>query len=74
MSEENISFEAAFERLEAAAKRIMSDDVPLEEAVSCYRDGLKYHGICSSILENAQQLIQIYDKESGKLREMADNE
>lgn len=74
MSEEKISFEEAYKRLEAAAKRIMSEDVPLEEAVECYRDGLRYHGICRSILDNARQLIQIYDKESGELREMAENE
>lgn len=52
----------------------MSDDVPLEQAVECYREGRKYYDMCSRILEDAEQLIQIYDKETDTVKEFQGNE
>ena len=63
-TEEKMTFEEAYEKLEQVANAIMSDDVPLEQAVECYREGRKYYDMCSRILEDAEQLIQIYDKET----------
>ena len=73
-TEEKITFEEAYEKLEQAANAIMSDDVPLEQAVECYREGRKYYDMCSRILEDAEQLIQIYDKETDTVKEFQGNE
>lgn len=69
-----MTFEEAYEKLENAANAIISDDIPLEQAVECYREGRKYYEICSSILKNAEQLIQIYDKETDTVKEFQENE
>ena len=74
MSDKTISFEEAFEKLEAAAQKIMDGETSLEKAVESYREGRKYYEICSSILEEAKQLIQIYDKENGVVKEFAGDE
>ncbi len=71
---ENMTFEEAYEKLEQAANAIISDDVPLEKAIECYRDGRKYYDICSRILKDAEQLIQIYDKETDTVKEFQVNE
>lgn len=73
-TQEKMTFEKAYEKLENAANAIISDDIPLEQAVECYREGRKYYDICSSILKNAEQLIQIYDKETDTVKEFQENE
>ena len=35
-----------------------------------YKEGRKYYDICSKILEEAKQLIEIYDRETDTLKEM----
>ncbi len=73
-NEEKITFEEAYGKLEQAANAIISDDIPLEQAVECYREGKQYYEICSSILKDAEQLIQIYDKENDTVKEFHENE
>ena len=38
------------------------------------REGKQYYEICSSILKDAEQLIQIYDKENDTVKEFHENE
>jgi exodeoxyribonuclease VII small subunit len=52
----------------------MSDGVQLEDALESYKEGRKYYGICQKILQDAEQMIQIYDKEADSLKEMPENE
>lgn len=73
-TEENITFEEAYAKLKEAAEEIISDEVSLEKAIECYKKGRRYYDICSKILGDAKQLIQIYDKESGSLKEFDENE
>lgn len=73
-TEEKITFEEAYGKLEQTANAIISDDTSLEDAVECYREGKKYYEICSSILKDAEQLIQIYDKENDTIEEFHENE
>lgn len=73
-TEENITFEEAYAKLKEAAEEIISDEVSLEKAIECYKEGRRYYDICSKILGEAKQLIQIYDKESGSLKEFYENE
>lgn len=69
-----VTFEEAYKKLEQAADDIISDDITLEEALKSYREGLKYYEICSGILEEAKQLIQMYDKEADTLKEFHEND
>ena len=42
----------------------------LEDAMESYRKGKEYYAICSKKLQEAKQLIQIYDRETDTLKEM----
>jgi len=70
MEKENIKFEEAFLRLETAAKAVSDDRISLEEAIEKYKEGREYYQICSRILDEAKQLIEIYDRENDIVKEM----
>ncbi len=67
---EDMSFEEAYSLLKREADNIASDSVTLEAAMESYRRGREYYEICAGRLEEAKQLIQIYDKENDTLKEM----
>lgn len=67
---EDLKFEEAFELLRREAEIISSDSVSLEEAMESYKKGKEYFEICSRKLQEAKQLIQIYDKENDTIKEM----
>lgn len=68
MEHETIRFEEAFAKLEAAAKTISDEKVSLQDAMQSYKEGKQYYEICSRILEEARQLIEIYDRETGEIQ------
>ena len=70
MEKDKMKFEEAFLRLEAAAKAVSDDKVSLEDAIEKYKEGREYYEICSRILDEAKQLIEIYDKETDTVKEM----
>ena len=70
MTKENVKFEEAFLKLETAAKAVSDDSVSLEDAIENYKEGRKYYDICSKILEEAKQLVEIYDREADAVKEM----
>ena len=63
MSEEKLTFEQAYEKLREAGTKLDSDDITLEEAMKLYEDGIKYYKLCSSILDEAKQKIEMFKKE-----------
>lgn len=67
---EDLKFEEAFELLRREAELISSDSVSLEDAMESYKKGKEYFEICSKKLQEAKQLIQIYDKENDTVKEM----
>ena len=67
---EDLKFEEAFELLRREAEIISSDSVSLEEAMESYKKVKEYFEICSRKLQEAKQLIQIYDKENNTIKEM----
>ncbi len=54
----------------ARREKISSDSISLEDAMESYRKGKEYYAICSKKLQEAKQLIQIYDRETDTLKEM----
>ncbi len=67
---EDLKFEEAFSLLKQEAEKISSDNVSLEDAIESYKNGKVYYEICSKKLEEAKQLIQVYDRENDALKEM----
>ena len=58
MSDNNLTFEAAYEALEKIADKLNDGDVSLEEALKLYEEGIKLSNQCSKALENAKQKIE----------------
>lgn len=58
MSEINLTFEEAYAKLEKIAEKLSSNDIPLEDAIKLYEEGIKLSNYCAKALENAKQKIE----------------
>lgn len=58
MTDKNLTFEEAYEQLEKIAEKLNSSEVPLEEAIKLYEEGMKLSNYCAKALENAKQKIE----------------
>ena len=59
MEERELSYEQAMEQLEQVLRRLDAGDLPLEEAISCFQDGLEYIKICQAKLTAAEGKLKI---------------
>jgi exodeoxyribonuclease VII small subunit len=58
--EKIISFEEAMNKLEQIVDRLEEGDVPLEEAIAFYKEGMELSKLCHDKLKNVEeQLTQI---------------
>ena len=58
--EQTLSFEEAMGKLEILVDRLEEGDVPLEEAISIYKDGMELSKLCHDKLKLVEeQLTQI---------------
>lgn len=65
-----ITFEEAFCNLENVVKQLKQGETTLEESLKLYEKGLFYHSLCSEILKEAKNRIQIFDRDAKKLKEL----
>jgi len=57
-----MAFEEAMERLETISARLSAENVPLDEAISLYEQGVEYYTVCKARLEDASRRIQVIEK------------
>ena len=57
--ENNITFEQSLMRLESIVKELESGDVSLDESLALFEEGVKLSGLCSNLLKNAKQKVDI---------------
>ena len=55
---EALSFEQAFEQLEAAVEALQDGQMPLERALNYYEEGMKLAQHCNELLEKAELRVQ----------------
>ena len=55
---DTLSFEQAFEQLEAAVEALQDGQMPLEHALSYYEEGMKLVQHCNQLLEKAELRVQ----------------
>ena len=67
MKNEDLSFEEAMEKLESIVSRLEEGDVPLEKAISYYKDGMNLSKICGDKLKNVQEMMTKIMNEHGEL-------
>lgn len=58
--QQSVSFEQAMEKLEVLVEKLEEGDVPLEEAISIYKEGMELSKLCHDKLKVVEeQLTQI---------------
>ncbi|MCR8642408.1 exodeoxyribonuclease VII small subunit [Paenibacillus sp. N1-5-1-14] len=64
-----VSFEAAMEKLEIIVSRLESGDVPLEQAIELYQEGMLLSRLCGQKLEQVERKIEmLVEEEAGLTR------
>lgn len=58
-------FEKAMERLEEIVQNLEGGDLPLEDALKAFEEGMKLAGFCSHKLEEAEKKVNLLIEESG---------
>lgn len=61
MEEKQMTFEEANAKLEEIVRRLESGQGSLEEMIEMYQEGIRLHGICTSILDSFEQKLSILD-------------
>lgn len=65
--ETKLSFEEAMNQLEQIVERLEEGDVPLEEAIAIYKEGMELSKLCHDKLKNVEeQLTQIITEDGSK--------
>lgn len=62
---EQVTFEQAMEKLEAIVDRLESGDVPLEDAITLFQEGMQLAKICGDKLEQFERKIEMLAEEGG---------
>lgn len=67
MTKNNVSFDQAIQQLEEIVRKLEQGDVPLEDAISLYKNGMELSAVCHDKLQSAEkQLISIIDDNGEK--------
>jgi len=62
------TFESSLTALEVAVEKLEQGDLPLEEALACFEEGVKAAGSCQKLLKEAELKIEkLRFDESGEL-------
>ena len=57
--EASVSFEEAMEQLEVIVAKLESGDVPLEQAIELFQEGMRLSQLCGSKLEQVERKIEM---------------
>lgn len=70
---ENMTYEKAMKRLEEIVSKLESNDIPLEDSIVLFQEGISLSQYCDQKLQNIQKKVaQIY--EDGQLKEFQTEE
>ncbi|MDX8359647.1 MULTISPECIES: exodeoxyribonuclease VII small subunit [Bacillaceae] len=62
-----ITFEQAMEQLEKIVEKLEEGDVPLEEAIDFFKEGMKLSSFCHEKLQNVEKQMDQILREDGEL-------
>lgn len=57
--QDQLSFEKALERLEEVVAKLERGDVPLEEAINLYQEGMQLSQLCNGKLKQVEAKIEM---------------
>ena len=61
VAREDLAFEDAMDKLEAVSAKLSGENVPLDEAISLYEEGIAYYGICKKKLDDVNRRIRVIE-------------
>ncbi len=61
-----MKFEDAIKQLGEIVKNLESGEVPLDESIALFEEGMKLSKRCAEILEQAEQKVRFLQQESGQ--------
>ncbi len=62
------TFEEAMERLEEVVRTLEAGELPLEQALALYEEGVRLTRLCSAKLEEARGRLEVLAREGGALK------
>lgn len=68
------TFEEAMEKLESLVERLEEGDVPLEEAISIYKEGMELSKLCHDKLTTVEEQLTQILTDDGQIKSFAVNE
>lgn len=76
MAEKKESFEAALRALEQAVERLESGELPLEESLVCFEQGVKSAARCRQLLKAVETRVELLlkDRDGGLAVEQLDQQ
>ena len=72
--EKKLTFEQAMDQLESIVEKLEEGDVPLEEAISFYKDGMELSKLCHDKLKNVEEQLAQIITEDGRTEGFSINE
>ncbi|MDR2610988.1 MAG: exodeoxyribonuclease VII small subunit [Clostridiales Family XIII bacterium] len=64
MADKELTFEEAYEKLEACSEGASKEGMTLEETIRALEEGVKYYKLCIQLLDNAEQRIIRIEKDA----------
>ncbi|BCU81596.1 hypothetical protein JIR001_13790 [Polycladomyces abyssicola] len=64
-SVESLPFEEAMKRLETVVEQLESGEVPLEEAIRLFEEGMRLANHCGKTLDRVEQQVEMLVRENG---------
>ncbi|HET7521986.1 MAG TPA: exodeoxyribonuclease VII small subunit [Bacillales bacterium] len=65
---DELSFEEAMERMEKTVHRLEEGDVPLEEAIELFQEGMRLSKICHQKLQHVEKKMDQILQEDGEMK------
>lgn len=53
----DLSYEELIEKLDSCVSKLDDSDLPLEEAINAYKEGLEISNLCKEKLESAKKVV-----------------
>ncbi|MBI3353700.1 MAG: exodeoxyribonuclease VII small subunit [Nitrospirota bacterium] len=63
-----IRFEEAIKRLEEIVNRLEAGDIPLDDSIKLFEEGVKLYQICLKRLDEAEKKVEILLKDKNGIR------
>ena len=63
---EEMNFEQALAGLTTLVEKLESGELPLEESVAAFEEGVKLTRRCEALLDSAEQRLQVLDEEESR--------